>query len=48
MKECATARAKALSIKANVVEDKPVSKRHENKPDHKRKSNFRKFSSHWI
>ena len=41
-KESATARAKALSAKANVVEDKPASKRYENKPDHKRKNNFRK------
>jgi len=40
-KECATARAKALSAKANVVEDKSASKRYENKPDHKRKNNFR-------
>ena len=39
-KESATARAKALSTKANVVEDKPTSKRYENKPDHKRKNNF--------
>jgi len=39
-KESATARAKALSAKANVVEDKPTSKRYENKPDHKRKNNF--------
>jgi len=40
-KECATIRAKALSIKTNVVEDKSTSKRYENKPDHKRKNNFR-------
>ena len=40
-KECATARAKALSAKANVVEDRPALKRYENKPDHKRKNNFR-------
>jgi len=40
-KESATARAKALSAKANVVEDKPSSKRYKNKPDHKRKNNFR-------
>jgi len=40
-KGSATARAKALSTKANVVEDKPALKRYENKPDHKRKNNFR-------
>jgi len=40
-KENATTRAKALSVKTNVVEDKPVLKRYENKPDHKRKNNFR-------
>jgi len=40
-KESATARAKALSAKANVVEGKPVLKRYENKPNHKRKNNFR-------
>jgi len=40
MKECATVRARALSTKANVVEDKPTSKRYESKLDHKRKNNF--------
>jgi len=39
-KESATVRAKALSAKANVVEDNPALKRYENKPDHKRKNNF--------
>jgi len=39
-KESATARAKASSAKANVVEDKLASKRYENKHNHKRKNNF--------
>jgi len=40
-KECAAARAKALSAKANVIEDIPAPKRYEKKPDHKKnKSNF--------
>jgi len=39
-KESATARAKALSAKANVVKDKPTSKRYENKPDQERNNNF--------
>jgi len=38
---CATTRAKALSAKANTVEEKPAPKRYENKPDHNKKSNFR-------
>ena len=41
-KECAAAKAKTLSAKANVVEDKPVPKRYEKKFDHKKKYN--KFS----
>ena len=43
MKESFTARAKALSAKANVVEDKPALKRYENKLDHKRKNKFQNF-----
>ena len=41
-KECAAARAKALSAKANMIEDRPAPKRYEEKPDHKKKikSNF--------
>ena len=39
--ECATARAKALSAKVNIVEEKPAPKRYENKPDHNKKSNLR-------
>ena len=39
-KESVTSRAKALSAKENVVEDKPALKRYENKLDHKRKNNF--------
>jgi len=34
-KECAAARAKALSAKANMIEDKPAPKRYEKNPDHK-------------
>ena len=41
--DCATARAKALSTKANIVKEKPAPKRYENKPDHNKKSNFRNF-----
>jgi len=36
-KECVAAKAKALSTKANMIEDKPASKRYEKKPDHKKK-----------
>ena len=36
-KECAAAKAKALSAKANVIEDKPAPKRYEKKFDHKKK-----------
>ncbi|XP_022636030.1 uncharacterized protein LOC111241622 [Vigna radiata var. radiata] len=39
-KECATARAKALSAKPNVAQVNPVSKRYEHKLDHKKKNNF--------
>jgi len=42
-KECDVAKAKTLSTKANVVEDKLVPKRHEKKFDHKKKYN-NKFS----
>jgi len=42
-KECAAANAKALSAKANVIEDKPAPKRYEKKFDHKKKPN-NKFS----
>jgi len=35
-KECAATRAKALSAKANMIEDRPASKRYEKKPDHKK------------
>jgi len=38
-KECAAAKAKTLSTKANVVEDKPAPKRYEKKYDHKKKYN---------
>jgi len=38
--ECAIATAKALSAKANIVEEKPEQKRYENKPGHNKKSNF--------
>ncbi|XP_014523828.1 uncharacterized protein LOC106780099 [Vigna radiata var. radiata] len=41
-KECATARAKALSAKANVVDNRPALKRYEHKPDHNKKNYFRK------
>jgi len=40
-KECATTKAKTLFAKANVLEDKHAPKRYKNKPDHKRKNNFR-------
>jgi len=41
-KEYVAARAKALSTKANMVEDRPPPKRYEKKPNHnkKNKSNF--------
>jgi len=39
-KECVAAKAKALSTKANMIEDKPASKRYEKKPDHKKKNKF--------
>jgi len=40
-KECAAARAKALSAKANTIEDRPTPERYEKKLDHKKKkSNF--------
>jgi len=42
-KECASTRAKALSAKTNMIEDKPTPKRYEKKPDHKKKYN-NKFS----
>jgi len=38
-KECVSAKAKTLSAKANVVEDKPTPKRYEKKFDHKKKYN---------
>jgi len=41
-KECTAAKAKTLSAKANVVEDKLAPKRYEKKFDHKKKYN--KFS----
>jgi len=41
-KECTAAKAKTLSAKANMVEDKPAPKRYEKKIDHKKKYN--KFS----
>jgi len=41
MQECATAKVKALSTKANIVEEKLAQKRYENKPDHNKKNNFR-------
>jgi len=43
MKECTVAKAKTLSTKANVVEDKPFLKWYEKKSDHKKKYN-NKFS----
>jgi len=45
-KECAAARAKALSAKANMIENKPAPKRYEKKPNHKKnnKSNFSRLS----
>jgi len=39
-KKCVAARAKALSVKANIIEDKPAPKRYEEKPDHKKKNKF--------
>jgi len=39
---CVVARAKALSAKANMIEDKPVAKRYEKNLDYKKKNN--KFS----
>jgi len=42
-KECAAAKAKNLSAKENVVEDKLAPKRYEKKFDHKKKYN-NKFS----
>jgi len=41
-KECAATTAKALSFKANMVEDRPAPNRYEKKPNHnkKNKSNF--------
>jgi len=41
-KEGAAARAKALSAKANMIEDRPAPKRYEKNPNHKKKnkSNF--------
>jgi len=39
-KECAAVRTKALSAKANMVEDKSAPKRYEEKPDHKKKYKF--------
>jgi len=41
-KECAAARAKALSAKANMIKDRPAPKRYEKSPNHKKKnkSNF--------
>jgi len=42
-KECVVAKAKALSAKANVIEDKPAPKRYKKKSDHKKKYN-NKFS----
>ncbi|XP_014499072.1 uncharacterized protein LOC106760139 [Vigna radiata var. radiata] len=41
-KESATARAKALTTKENMVEVRPAPKRYEHKPDHKRKNHFLK------
>ena len=42
-KECVAAKAKTLSAKANMVEDKPGPKRYEKNSDHK-KNNNNKFS----
>jgi len=42
-KECAAVKAKTLSAKTNVVEDKPAPKRYEKKSNHKKKYN-NKFS----
>jgi len=42
-KKCVAAKAKTLSAKANMVEDKPTPKRYEKKYDHKKKYNH-KFS----
>ena len=42
-KECAVARAKALSAKENMVKDKPTPKRYKKKPDHRNKY-INKFS----
>jgi len=43
MKVCIAAKAKTVSAKANVVEDKQTPKRYEKKYDHKKKYN-NKFS----
>jgi len=43
MKECAAAKAKTLSAKANVVEDKPTPKRYKKKSNHKKKYNNKFF-----
>jgi len=45
-KECASARAKALSAKANTIEDRPSLKRYEKKPDHKKINLI--FPSQWT
>jgi len=42
-KQCAAAKAKTLSVKANVVKDKPTPKKVRKKIDHKKKYN-NKFS----
>jgi len=42
-KECVAANAKTLSVKVNMVEDKPAKKMYEKKSDHKKKYN-NKFS----
>jgi len=39
-KDCVVARTNALSVKANMVEEKPTTKRYEKKPNHKKKINF--------
>jgi len=39
MKECDAAKAKTLSVKANMVEGKPAPKRYEKKSNHKKKYN---------
>jgi len=44
-KEFVATRAKALSVKANMVKDKPTPKRYEKKIYHKKKNN-NKFSRH--